>query len=61
MRTEEWSELVGLLRERHAIQYAYDAAMEYATAAKQCLEAFPPSPERTVLGVLPDFVLARDR
>ena len=59
--TEEWRELVGLLRERHAIQYAYDAAMEYATAAKQCLEAFPPSPERTVLGVLPDFVLARDR
>ena len=24
--TEEWRELVGLLRERHAIQYAYDAA-----------------------------------
>ena len=58
---EEWRELVGLLRERHAIQYAFDAATEYATAAKQCLEAFPPSPERAVLGVLPDFVLARDR
>ena len=61
IEAEDWNELVGLLRERHAIQYAYDAAQEYATAAKQCLEAFPPSPERTALGVLPDYVLARDR
>ncbi len=58
---EEWSELVGLLRERRAIQYACDAAEEYATAARQCLDAFPPSPERTALAALPDYVLARDR
>ena len=58
---EEWSELVALLRERRAIQYAYDAAEEYATAARQCLDAFPPSPERTALAALPDYVLARDR
>ena len=57
---EDWSELVGLLRERHAIQYACDAAQEHATAAKECLAAFPPSPERTVLAALPDYVLARD-
>ena len=58
---EEWSELVALLRERQAIQYAHDKAVEHAAAAKQCLDAFPASPERAALGVLPDFVLARDR
>ena len=58
---EEWNELVALLRERRAIQYAHDKAVEYAAAAKDCLDAFPPSPERAALGALPDFVLARDR
>ena len=57
----EWSELVDLLRERRAIQYASDAAQRYATAARQCLDVFPPSPERTALAALPEYVLARDR
>ena len=48
-------------REQHANQYAYDAALDHPTAAKHSLEAFPPSPERTALGMLPDDVLARDR
>ena len=58
---EEWSELLALLRERQAIRYAHEKAVQYAAAAKRCLVAFPASPERAALGALPDFVLARDR
>ena len=58
---KEWGDLVALLRERRAIEYARRKALEYAAAARRCLEAFPPSPERAALDVLPDVVLARDR
>ena len=56
-----WHELLTLLREHDAIDYAYDKAVEYATTAKQYLEIFTPSEEREALLALPDYVLARDR
>ena len=59
--TEEWRELSHLLRDYRATEYAYDRAVEYATAARGCLDAFPPSAERDALLALPDYVLARDR
>ncbi len=58
---KDWDELQDLLHEHRAIEHAYDRAVEYATSAKQCLDVFPPSPERDALAALPDYVLARDR
>ena len=57
----DWRELGTLLREHRATDYAYDKAVEHATAARESLAAFPPSVERDALLALPDFVLARDR
>ena len=59
--SDEWQELLALLREHNAIDYAHDKAIEYAVTAKQHLEIFPPSEEREALLALPDYVLARDR
>ena len=58
---ESWSELSALLLEHRAIDYAYDRAVDYASAAKRYLSIFPPSAERDALLSLPDYVLARDR
>ncbi len=55
-----WAELTALLRARGTIDYACDRAVAYATAAKDALGVFAPSPERDALAALPDFVLARD-
>ena len=57
----DWRELGVLLREHRATDYAYDKAVEHATAARDCLAAFSPSAERDALLALPDYVLARDR
>lgn len=61
MTPERWQELSRLLKESHAIDYAFLKAEEYAAAAKKPLYAFPPSPERDALMVLPDYLLSRDR
>jgi octaprenyl-diphosphate synthase len=58
---EQWREILALLREHRAADLAYERAVEYATRAKSCLSAFPPSRERDALIALPDYVLARDR
>jgi octaprenyl-diphosphate synthase len=58
---EQWREILSLLRENRATELAYERAVEYATRAKACLTAFPPSREREALMALPDYVLARDR
>jgi octaprenyl-diphosphate synthase len=58
---EQWREIVRLLREHGATELAYKRAVEYASRAKACLAAFPPSREREALLSLPDYVLARDR
>jgi octaprenyl-diphosphate synthase len=58
---EQWREILGLLREHRATELAYERAVEYATRAKACLNAFPPGREREALMALPDYVLARDR
>jgi octaprenyl-diphosphate synthase len=58
---EQWREVVRLLREHGATELAYKRAVEYASRAKSCLAAFPPSREREALLSLPDYVLARDR
>lgn len=56
-----WRELSSLLRENRSTEYAYAKAVEYATAARECLDPFPPSAERSALLALPDYVLGRDR
>jgi len=59
--SEQWREIVRLLREHRAPQLAYSKAMEYATRAKAALDPFPPTREREALVALTDYVLARDR
>ena len=56
-----WQELTSLLRENRSTEYAYGKAVEYAAAARECLDRFPPSAERSALLALPDYVLGRDR
>jgi octaprenyl-diphosphate synthase len=58
---ERWQEIVRLLRESRATDYAYQRAVEFATAAKDHLDIFPPSPQRDALLALPDYLLSRDR
>jgi octaprenyl-diphosphate synthase len=59
--TEQWRDIVRLLREHRAAQLAYSKAMEYATRAKAALDAFPSGPSREALVALTDYVLSRDR
>jgi octaprenyl-diphosphate synthase len=58
---EEWREIGRMLAETNALESAYGVAVEYATAAKTHLQAFPPSLERDALLALPDYVTMRDR
>ena len=47
MSTDQWREILRLLREHRATELAYARAVDYATRAKALLDAFPPSRERT--------------
>jgi octaprenyl-diphosphate synthase len=58
---EQWSEILGLLRDHRSIEYALRRAVEFAERAKKQLSVFPPSSERDALTALPDYVLSRDR
>ena len=59
--TEQWREILRLLREHRSTELAYERALEYAARAKECLSAFPPGLERDALSALTDYVLSRDR
>ncbi len=59
--TDQWDEVLRLLREHKSIEYASRRAVEFAERAKKQLQAFPPSSERDALMALPDYVLSRDR
>jgi len=59
--TEQWREILHLLRDCRAPQFAYARAVEYGDRAKASLSVFPPSRERDALISLTDYVLARDR
>ena len=58
---ERWDGIVRLLREHRAIDYARTRAAEYATLAREQLNAFSPSLERDALMALPDYLLTRER
>jgi octaprenyl-diphosphate synthase len=58
---EEWRDIRRMLVETKSVEASYAVAVNYATAAKGHLEAFPPSPERDALVALPDYVLLRAR
>ena len=58
---EQWTEILGLLREHRSIEYASKRAVDFAERAKKQLAVFPPSSERDALMALPDYVLSRDR
>ncbi len=47
------------LRRTNALNYSYQKAKEYIQRAQSHLEVFPPSPARTALAQLADFVLIR--
>lgn len=59
--SEQWQEVLGLLREHRSIEYASRRAVEFAELAKKQLQLCPPSSEREALLALPDYVLSRDR
>jgi octaprenyl-diphosphate synthase len=59
--TEQWREILHMLRDCRAPQLAYARAVEYGDRAKASLSGFPPSRERDALIALADYVLARDR
>jgi octaprenyl-diphosphate synthase len=59
--TEQWREILCLLREHRTTDQAYSRAVEYAGRAKDCLSVFPPGRERDGLTALTDYVLQRDR
>jgi octaprenyl-diphosphate synthase len=50
-----------LVVEYAGVDYALERAHAYAQAAKHDLEAFLPSEEREILGLIADFVVDRDR
>jgi octaprenyl-diphosphate synthase len=58
---EQWRDILRLLNEHRSTEQAYEAALEYASRAKNCMTAFPPSQERDALLALPDYVVSRDR
>ena len=59
---EDWRTIRELLTRHHAVDAAYDRAVEYADRAKRgLLAAFPASAERDGLVALTDYVLSRDR
>jgi octaprenyl-diphosphate synthase len=59
--TEQWREILRLLREHRSTEQAYTRALEYAARAKDSLAAFPAGRERDALMALTDYVLSRDR
>jgi octaprenyl-diphosphate synthase len=59
--TEQWREILRLLREHRSPEQSYNRALEYAARAKDCLSAFPAGRERDALMTLTDYVLSRDR
>jgi octaprenyl-diphosphate synthase len=59
--TDQWREILRLLREHRSTEQAYSRALEYAVRAKDCLSAFPAGRERDALLTLTDYVLSRDR
>jgi octaprenyl-diphosphate synthase len=59
--TEQWNELLALLREHRSIEYASRRAVDFAERAKKQLSVFSPGSEREALLALPDYVLSRDR
>jgi len=59
---DDWRTIRELLTRHHAVDAAYDRAVEYADRAKRgLLAAFPASAERDGLVALTDYVLSRDR
>jgi octaprenyl-diphosphate synthase len=58
---EQWRDILRLLHEHRSTELAYETALDYASRAKTCLSAFPPSQERDALIALPDYVVSRDR
>jgi octaprenyl-diphosphate synthase len=58
---DQWRDILRLLHEHRSTDLAYEAALDYASRAKSCLAAFPPSQERDALLALTDYVVSRDR
>ena len=59
--SDQWRDIIRLMREHRCTDQSYARALEYAARAKDCLSAFPPSRERDALSALTDYVTSRDR
>jgi octaprenyl-diphosphate synthase len=57
--TESRLELVNLLAQSDAIEYARRRADEFAARARQCLDGLPDTPARRILDALPEFATHR--
>ena len=53
-------QVVALLHKYDTLQSTMAQAQEYVVQAKQCLDAFAPSPAREAMCLLADYVVARD-
>jgi len=59
-RTVSRDEIIDLLRRGQTLERTREVAVGYARKAQSALQAFPPSPARSALLSLPDFVLFRE-
>jgi octaprenyl-diphosphate synthase len=59
--SEQWRDILRMLRDQRAPDLAYAKATEYANRAKAALDIFTPTRERDALKALADYVLSRDR
>jgi len=53
-------EILGILQDNGALEYAFRKAEKYADAARDSISRLPDSPQRDILGRMADFVLGRD-
>ena len=58
-RTVSRDEIINLLRGGQTLERTRDVAVAYARRAQAALQVFSPSPARSALLSLPDFVLVR--
>jgi octaprenyl-diphosphate synthase len=61
LAADEIDEIRRLVLDHDGVEYARTRAHAYARAAKEDLQAFPPSEERETLALVADFVVDRDR
>src|SRR5690606_12215020 len=60
-RRDKVEEVIGMVRESGAIEYARKKMIQYQQEAVAMLDRFPPSPARQALESLVDYVITRKK